>query len=160
MRRRTVFLIRVGYLAGTAVLASMLYPALQPARSYSGPSPRACFLYNLQAIEVAKERLKDQWNLTNGYLPTEAEIATAYSGEKNAGLDRILCHKRWGDAYIINCIGVPAYVYLSNSTSGLPGGVKLSAGFIESDSEKWRQPEGARGGTSTNQPVPEVNSQR
>jgi len=139
MRCEVAILIRVGYVSVIAILASMTYSMLQPAKGYSGPDLRTAFRDNLQTIEMGKEMLKEQRRLTNGYMPAESEIAAAYSGETSTSLEDILCRRKWGDTYIINRIGFPAYVYLTNPVAGLPAGCKLSAEFIERDTEKHRR---------------------
>lgn len=44
---------------------------------------------------------------------------------------------RWGEVYIINCIGAPACAYLSNSVGGYPAGYLLT---LESSKRKLGLP--------------------
>lgn len=125
MRRGVVIAIRSGYVFLIVLLVLLTYPALRRAKVRGGPTAQAVILYNLQAIEGAKEVLKEQRGLPDDYWPTHAEIADAYRGMTNSSFSRWFPQTRWGEIYIINRIGAPAYAYFSNSVAGYPEGYLL-----------------------------------
>jgi hypothetical protein len=146
MRRPAVIAIRVSYVLLITLAVCILAPALRRAKSYSGPGPRGTIFYNLESIDEAKAILKESKQLPDDYWPTRAEIASAYTGESNTSFDTLFKRTRWGEIYIVNQIGAPAYAYLSNAVSavaGLPEGVLLTA----QDLKLKTQPSGATNGS-------------
>jgi hypothetical protein len=126
MRRSTVIGIRVGYVLLIVVLVWLPYRAFRRAKSRSGPTPRMIIESHLWAIQVDKAILRDQCDLSDDYWPTRAQIILLETGRTNRSFDSLYPPSSWGEVYIVNSIGSPAYAYLSNAVGGFPAGYQLT----------------------------------
>lgn len=123
MRRPLAFTIRTGcLLLVSLVVVLLVYPAFKKAKSKSGPGPRFIIWNHLVRIDEAKSILKDSQHRPDNYWPSRAEIASAETGSTNVTFDALIKPTRWGEVYIVNQIGAPAYAYLSNAVGVFPEG--------------------------------------
>ena len=136
MRRPVVIAIRSGYVLLILLLILLVLPALQKAKRHSGPDPRQLISTRLQMIEHAKDILKQRRRLPDDYWPTRAEIAEAHSGRTNAWFSSVFAQTSWGEIYIVNRIGAPAYAYLSNAVAELPEGYLLTSDEVYGEHNK------------------------
>ena len=113
----------------------LLIPALRRPHAKGGPGPRVSIRMHLEMIDEAKEILKRQQALPDGYWPTRTQIAIAYTSQAaiahttgtNASFDSTFGQTHWGEIYIVNKIGAPALAYLSNAVAGFPEGCLLTS---------------------------------
>ena len=152
MRRPAVFAIRIGYVLLIALVVLLVYPAFKRAKSKSGPTPRSIIRNHLEKIDEAKEILKEDQKRPDGYWPSRAEIAWAFTETTNASFDALVKPTRLGEIYIINQIGAPAYAYFSNAVADIPEGALLTEHDLD-----YRPP--VTTATNSSPPIPtETNS--
>ena len=131
MRRPVVIAIRIGYLLVLVLIVLLVYPMLRKPKAYSGPGPRGMVRRNLLMIEDGKRNLKESQHRPDDYWPTRAEVASAYTGNSNTSFDALMKPTRWGEVYVVNQIGAPAYAYFSNAVADFPEGFLLTLRYLE-----------------------------
>lgn len=107
--------------------------------------------------------LKEAKHLPDDYWPTRAEIVAVYMGRSNTDytFDSVFKRSSWGEVYIINRVGGPAYAYLSNAVGNLPEGCLLTSQDAEWAHNPTVQRTGAsRNASETNQEPPVAGSRR
>jgi len=161
MRRLVVIAIRVGSVLAITLLILMVYLAFERARARSGPSPQSTIRIHLGMITEAKEALRKSGHLADDYWPARAEIAAAHAGKSGYSFEALFKRSTWGEVYIVNQIGAPAYAYLSNAAGGFPEGCLLTLQNLDPEhNQPVQRTEASRSADETNQTSDATGSRR